>query len=353
MSAVATGRQMGGTLVAILAINIVFSVAVVALLDPWATALWTGLGVGSVLERFVLSGLLVLLVLCWLQVVYTRRELLAEAAAETVDEADYPDLHARVRRLSAGFDMGPPAVAVASSEVPNSLAIGDLRSGTIVVSDGLLETLEPAELDAVVAHELAHLKNRDALVLTLASFLPALVSDEHVIFGKQLPAWTRPYLYGVAVLASYVLASTFIDAPLLSASGFGQFIIATAITLVVGGVVLGVLAAPVVFLSRRLSRKREFVADRASAHVTGDPAALASALERLDDVAQAPDQDKRHNASDDRRGFEYGGLKGMCLLPHGFESAEGDGFHVKTRSHPPTAHRLEQLRDIAAEIATE
>ena len=359
MSAVTTGRQIGGTLAAILAINVVFSLAVVALLDPWTAALWTHLGVRSTLGRYALSGFLVLLVLCWVQIVYTRQELLAEAAAETVDESMYPDLHARVTRLSAGFDMAPPAVAIASSEVPNSLAIGDLRSGTIVVSDGLLESLEPAELDAVLAHELAHLKNRDALVLTLASFLPALVADERVVFGKRLPAWTRPYVYTLAIMGGYVLASTFIDAPLLSVSGFGQFIVAGAITIVLGGVVLGVLAAPVVFLSRRLSRAREFVADRASAHVTGDPAALASALERLDGMATVPSEDARI-AGDTvpSRLPRYRGLDGMCFLPHGFEwrsqvSAEDDdAFHVETRSHPPTEERIVQLQKLAAELET-
>ncbi|MFC7236769.1 hypothetical protein ACFQS4_00515 [Saliphagus sp. GCM10025317] len=92
--------------------------------------------------------------------------------------------------------------------------------------------------------------------MTLASFLPALIADEHVVFGDHLPRWTRPYVYGGLLFVAALLGSSFIDAPVFTLSGLLQLAVALAVTVVVGGIVLGVVATAVVFLSRSLSRQR-------------------------------------------------------------------------------------------------
>ncbi|WP_255193897.1 M48 family metalloprotease [Natronobeatus ordinarius] len=335
--------RMGATLALVLAIDLAFALVLVALLEPWLAPLLAALGIGSTLGRYALLIALVLTGLVWVQLRYTRQELLAEADAEPITAESHPDLHARVTRLSTLADLRVPTVAVADTDVPNSFAVGGLRSGTVVVSEGLLETLTDDELDAVLAHELVHLANRDAVVMTLASFLPALVADEYSPLEEALPDGTKPLFWGALAVGCYVLAATALGVPIASLEGLAQFGIAVAVTVLLGGVALGLLATPVVFLSRGLSRQREFVADRDGARLAGDPAALASALATLDEVATPPSEDAR---------VRYRGLDGMCLLPHGFDDGvvADDGFHVETRSHPPTDERIARLRELAASL---
>ncbi|WP_207587398.1 M48 family metalloprotease [Halomontanus rarus] len=340
--------RIGGTLALILAIDVAFALIVAALLEPWIGPVVASLAGGSQLRGYGLLAVLTLVGLLWIQLLYARRNLLAEANAYPVTAESHPDLDARITRLASLADMRVPAVAVADSDVPNSFAVGSLWSGTVVVSEGLLEILSDEELDAVLAHELVHLKNHDAVVMTLASFLPALVSDEYSILEDELPASAKPIVFATGALVWFVLSSTFIDAPLLSASGLVQFVVATAVVVLVGGITLGLLATPVVFLSQSLSRQREFVADRDGARLVGNPSALARALTALDDVAAPPTEDARRR---------YDGLEGMCLLPYGFSgggeregNAKDDGFHVETRSHPPTEERIERLRELASAL---
>ncbi|WP_255168443.1 M48 family metalloprotease [Natrononativus amylolyticus] len=333
--------QMGATVALVVLIDLAFALVVAALLEPWLAGVLATLGLASTAARYAVLGGFVLCVLLWAQLQYTRRELLAEADADPIDPATHPDLHARVTRLASLADMRVPAVAIADTDVPNSFAVGGLRTGTVVVSDGLVETLSGDELDAVIAHELVHLKNRDALVMTLASFLPALVSDEYSLLEETVPEPQRPVVWGAALLGGYLLSSAFIDAPLGSLTGLAQFGVAVALTVVVGGVLLGLFATLIVFLSRRLSRSREFVADRDGARLTGNPAALVSALATLDETITTPERDARR---------AYAGLEGMCLLPHGFERGDDDGFRVETRSHPPTEERIARLREVAVEL---
>lgn len=341
-------RRMAGTLALVLAIDVALALVVAAVLEPWLGSLIGAAGVESTVARVGALTFLSLAVLVWAQLGYTRRELLAEADAGTIDAADRPDLHARVTRLAALADVAVPAVAVAETDVPNSFAIGGVRSGTVVVSEGLVARLSSDELDAVLAHELVHLKNRDALVMTLASFLPAIVSDEYSLFEERLPSGTRPLAWGVLVVGGYLLSSAFVDAPLLSLTAVFQFVVAATVTVVVGGIALGLLATPVVFLSQSLSRQREFVADRTGARLTDGPAALVGALTTLDGAVTPPAEDARRR---------YDGLEGMCLLPHGFDCGTGDEdereFRVETRSHPPVEERIDRLRDLAVELETD
>ena len=336
--------RMGGTLALVVLIDLAFAFVVAALLEPWLGGVLGSLGLESTATRYAVLGALALAGLFWAQLQYTRRELLAEADAAPIDPATHPDLHTRVTRLASLADMRVPTVAVADTDVPNSFAVGGLRGDTVVVSEGLLETLTEDELDAVLAHELVHLKNRDALVMTLASFLPALVSDEYSLLEETVPEPQRPLVWGGLLLGCYLLSTAFIDAPLGSVSGLAQFAVAAALTVVVGGIVLGLFATLIVFLSRNLSRKREFVADRDGARLTGAPAALVSALTALDGSVTPPSEDAR---------VAYAGLEGMCLLPYGFErgtDGSAEGFHVETRSHPSTEERIARLRAIADDL---
>ncbi|NHN61515.1 MULTISPECIES: M48 family metalloprotease [Halorussus] len=338
----ALGRRVAATLALVLAADALFVGVLAYLLRPWLLPLVGGsLPVGA---WVALVGLATL-ALAWAQLRYTCNEALAAADARPVDESAYPDLHGRLRRLAQTAGVTPPTLAVAETDVPNSFTVGDLRGGTVVVSTGLLDRLDGDELDAVLAHELAHLRNRDAAVMTLATFLPALANDEYSLFsGAAGPV--RTVALGLAGVVGYAVSTALVDAPPFGAESLLAFAGLVVFTALFGGVALGLLALPVVVLSGRLSRYREFAADRAGALLAGDPAAMAAALETLDDDAPAP-------PTEDARA---GGVRELCFLPHGIvrtEPAEGEdplaGLPVDVETHPPTVERVAKLRNLAAE----
>ncbi|WP_435362027.1 M48 family metallopeptidase [Haloarchaeobius sp. DFWS5] len=331
----------------ILAVDVVLVAAGAYLLAPWLAypqAVVAGaLGVegASPLAWGAAVVLPVLVVFVWAQLRYSRYELLAEVDAKTVDADSHPELVGRVQRLATQASMQTPTVAVADTDVPNSFAVGGLTNATIVVSEGLLDRLDTDELDAVLGHELAHVRNRDATVMTLASFVPAVISDDFDLFGSR----SFGYLFwGGVLFALYLLSSAFIDATPFTLGYTVSFAGMLVISVVLGGILLGAIGALLLSLSQHLSRYREYVADRSGAVLSGNPAALASALQTLDESAATPTQDARHH---------YKGIEGLCLLPYGFAEQvdENPGeFTVETRSHPPTAKRIERLQQLEREM---
>ena len=334
--------RMALTLAAVLAVDLVFAVVVASLLSPWLAGLRELLGTaGLALPDPVWWGGVVVAglgLVAWAHYGYARRQLLAAVDAEPADPERHADVGGRLTRLAATADLEPPSLAVADTDVPNSLAVGGPRDATVVVSEGLLDRLDGDQLDAVLAHELAHVSNRDATVMTLASFLPAVAAERFEPFSGR-----RPALVGAALVAVHALGATLVS-PVGADSVVGSVVgaaLLVAFTLLFGGVALGLLAAPVLVLARRLSRDREVVADRAGARLSGEPAALATALETLDEASvEPPGEDVR--ATPD-------GVRGMCLLPHGFDGETDDW--AATRSHPPVAERVARIRDVATEVA--
>jgi heat shock protein HtpX len=218
-------------------------------------------------------------------------------AREALPERE-PKLHAAVDRVCILADMPKPRVAVASNSMPNALAVGRTRGGaTLCVTTAMLRALDPPELEAVVAHELAHIQNRDALVMTVASFL-SLVA---------------------ALVARFV-------------PNFGHVairLVAFAATLVAWGLSFLLLCS--------LSRYRELAADRAAALITGRPSALASALMKLDGAAaRLPKKDLRSTQS----------VAALCFVP---PKAEGR-FARLTATHPTAQRRIDALAALEQQL---
>nr|WP_328821534.1 M48 family metalloprotease [Natronorubrum halalkaliphilum] len=225
-----------------------------------------------------------------------------------------------------------------SSDVPNAFAVAGGGQESIVVTEGLLEALEADELEAVVAHELAHLKNRDANLMTVAWLLP-----------------TIPYY--LAVVAFYVLYGLFrlfghgFGSRSRSGNGDGRGLAVAIVVIVVCAVVTLTVsamfwAASVLFY-RILSRQREYAADRAAATITGSPAALANALETIDGaMPDLPDRDLRKLD---------GGAEALYLAPlesRAFGSKELVSTEIFPDTHPSTDERIEQLRQLSADSGT-
>src|SRR5256714_6843495 len=112
---------------------------------------------------------------------------LAAMRAKIVSPAEAPGLHAMIERLCIQADLPKPRIAVADSDVPNAFAMGrSQKSAVVCVTTGIMDVLEPHELEGVLAHELTHVKNRDVLVMTMASFfasLAAMITQFGFFFG--------------------------------------------------------------------------------------------------------------------------------------------------------------------------
>lgn len=244
-----------------------------------------------------------------LSYVFGTRRLLASLNAVEVERARAPALYDRLAELAAEMDVSVPTVYVGAMRAPNAFALGGLGGGSVVLDRALFRLLSTAEVDAILAHELAHLESNDGLVQTLAFSL-----------GRTFAAVLSVVLFPVALLATG-LAKAWAWATgrpgAWTTNPFGRFRAAVDAATVV---VLVVLTLAV----RAHSRGREFAADDRACEVTGRPLALARALEKIE------------RASDP----EWGVL--APLYVHGDdENPLAEWFST----HPSVEDRVERLRE--------
>jgi heat shock protein HtpX len=248
-------------------------------------------------------------------------------ATRPVDAATYPRLDATVRRVAQQFDLPVPRIRVVDSDAPIAISVGYRpATSTVVVSTGLVGALDATELEAVLAHELAHVRNRDAAVMTAAT-LPLGFARNAVEEGRQID-WeeVEEDLEGG------------IDPSDLWKASFALYLVLYPVAL--GGRIL----------AAALARGRETVADRAAATATGSPAALASALATLDErVAAVPESDLRRGSA----------AATLSILPPAEHERPGYFPWIRRwllrnvyHTHPPTERRIERLRTIAAAAET-
>jgi heat shock protein HtpX len=232
---------------------------------------------------------------------------LLSMGAHEVTPPEAPQLHAAIDRLCIQANLPKPRVAVAQTAMPNAFAIGrSPKTATVCATTGLLAVLSPGELEAVLAHELTHVQNRDVLVMTIASFFAAIAS-----FIVQMGFW-----FGGA------LGGDNEDGP-----GVMVVILVSAAVYAVSFVLL-----------RTLSRYREFAADRGSAIITGRPSALISALLKIDGtMQQIPQRDLRAASS---------GLAAFYIFPPRAKRAVSSVFST----HPPLDARIAALQRLESQL---
>jgi heat shock protein HtpX len=238
--------------------------------------------------------------------------LLAALDAETLPSERAPDLHRRVADLADAAGVDPPRLAVTRLGFPNALALGGRSGGVVVLDVSLFRLLSAAELEAVVAHELAHLAARDTLVKTLGY---AVVDT----LGGLLSVLLLPFVVVVGGLAralAHIRGGTSADGARTAARARAAV-----------GALAVVLLFALTLLLRAHSRRREYAADERAATLTGRPLALARALDRM------------------RRATVPSGPLSRFYI-HGDEDGTLSRLFA---THPPMDERIERLRDLAEE----
>jgi heat shock protein HtpX len=259
--------------------------------------------------------LVIIFVIAGVQYWTSDKIALAASGAKIVSREEAPDLHAMVERLCALADLPKPRIGVIPSEVPNAFATGRTpKNAAVAVTNGLWKRLEPQEVEAVLAHELSHIANRDVLIMTLASF-----------FAMLAALITRFGLYAG-------LFGGFGGGGNRDSNGNNQ----VPVWLIVFAVAAITYAVSFVLI-RTLSRYREYAADRGSAVMTGAPENLMSALQKIaNGITQIPQQDLR----------EVAGMNAFFIVPTNWRQQVGELF----MDHPPMEKRLAALAQISREM---
>jgi len=241
-----------------------------------------------------------------IQYFFSDKLVLKSMGAKIVSESEEPELHQMISRLCAMADLPKPRIAVVNTPMPNAFATGRNPGNAVVaVTTGIRSQLTPAELEAVLAHELTHVKNRDVMVMTIASFL--------------------------STVAFFIVRYSFF----FGGGGSDRDR---------GGVAAAFLASVVVWIAsslliRALSRYREFAADRGSAVITGQPSNLASALMKISGVMpRIPKEDLR----------KAEGMNAFFIIP----AVSGSSIMNLFSTHPSTEKRIAALQKIEREFET-
>ncbi len=268
----------------------------------------------SVLHTGVYFMIVIVVGIAFFQYYTSDKLALRAAGAKIVSAEEAPDLHAMVERLCAMADLPKPRIAVVPSDVPNAFATGrNPKHAAVAVTQGLWQRLEPQEVEAVLAHELSHIANRDVLVMTLASFfamLAAMITRMGLYFG----------MFGGFSGGSNRNNN--------NDSGY-IFLIVLLVSMVVYAISF--------VLIRTISRYREYAADRGSALITGAPENLMSALQKISSgITQIPQRDLR----------EVQGMNAFFIIPTNWKSNMAEWM----MDHPPLEKRLAALAEIARDM---
>ncbi len=240
---------------------------------------------------------------------YSDKIVLAMSGARPVTREAFPDLWNITENLSITAGIPMPKLYVIEDSAPNAFATGrNKENAAVAVTTGLLQTLERTELEGVIAHELAHIGNRDILLQTIVVMLVGFIT----------------------LLSDFFLRMTMFGGGRRSEKGGGN----AQLIMMLVGIVLAILSPIAALLIQlAISRKREFLADAAGSLLTRYPEGLASALEKIH--AHAYPMKRANHAT------------AHLYISDPFEDTEKKkiGFLTKLfQTHPPVEERVKVLR---------
>jgi heat shock protein HtpX len=253
------------------------------------------LGVGYIPLAFIAGAMIMA------QWYFSDKIVLWTSGAKIVSKKEYPQLHNIVENLVNKNGIPKPKVAVVNSGVPNAFATGKSpRSSLIAVTTGILGLLDDEELEAVIGHELTHVRNRDVLVLTLASVFSTL-------------AW---------YLAQFSFFGGFQSRNRDSGNATVIVILVAIVTWVVSFLII-----------RAISRYREYSADRGGAIMTGRPDKLADALMKISGKMNKIPPNELQKVQK---------LNAFFIIP----ALSGSSIANLFSTHPPVEKRVQKLKEM-------
>jgi heat shock protein HtpX len=230
---------------------------------------------------------------------FSDRIVLMMTGAQEVSEAEAPQLFGTIRRLAQGAQLPMPRVYHIASPMPNAFATGrNPQHAAVAVTDGLLRLLDQREVEGVLAHELAHVKNRDTLTMTVTATIAGAV-----MYLAHMAQWA-------AIFGGFSRDE--------EERGGGLSLLVAAL--------VAPLAATLVQMA--ISRSREYAADASGAALAGSPHGLAGALEKLAYAAERVPADM------------------TPATAHLFivNPLRGQHFATLFSTHPPSEERVQRLR---------
>jgi heat shock protein HtpX len=275
-----------------------------ALLLAGLTALFMGVGFliggkgGALIALVVAAGMNLF---TWWN---SDRMVLSMYGAHQVDQHSAPDLYNLVAELAARAQLPMPRVFIMDEAQPNAFATGrNPDNAAVAVTVGLMQQLSRDELAGVIAHELAHIRNHDTLLMTITATIAGAIS----------------------MIAQFGM---FFTGHRDSQSGPG----------IIGSILMMILAPfAAMLVQMAISRTREYAADDLGARICGNPMSLASALSRIENAAhQVPNYDAERNPA----------TAHMFII----NPLTGQGMDNLFATHPSTENRIAALRALAAEI---
>jgi len=215
--------------------------------------------------------------------------------AELIKDGEFHEVNEIISHLTQKEQMPMPELYVIKSDQPNAFATGrNPKNAKVAVTTGILNLLNRDELEGVLAHELSHIKNRDILVSSIAAMLAAAISFmSRMVFwgGGNRDRNTHPVLIIIA----------FIAAPIAS-----------------------------LIIRMAISRTREFGADKTGSEISGNPLALASALEKIERYSKVP--------------MNVNPAVSQLFISDPLKAFSGNSFSKLFSTHPPTVERVRRLR---------
>jgi heat shock protein HtpX len=272
----------------------------VALLAFMSTLLWL-VAVSLVPDGGFLLGFAFVIGFNVLAYFFSDKLALATSRAKPVTEAELPNVYAMVRRLALQKNMPEPRIYLIESAQPNAFATGrSPKHAAVAVTSGILQILTDDELEGVLAHELAHVSNRDILISSIAAMIASALTM-------------------IARMAFWFGGGDNRESPL------GAI-----------GAIISLVVAPIAAMLIRLaiSRTREFQADETGAETTGRPMMLASALEKISmGASKIPMQVNPATA--------------QLFIENPMKGFRGRGMMNLLSTHPPTEERIARLAAMA------
>ena len=293
-----------------LTVRMIFCFFILALLYAVFIGVLAYVGVGFIPIMIVASAMIVA------QWYFSDKIVLWSSGAKVVSSDQFPKLHELIERIIARTNMPKPKIAVINTKMPNAFATGKgQKSSVVAVTTGLLDLLDTEELEGVLAHELTHIKNRDVLVLTIASIFSTIAA-----YLMQFGFYGG--LYGGGMGGSYGGRDD-----RNNGSAFIIMLLVAALTWIISFLII-----------RAISRYREYSADRGSAQMTGKPSKLANALVKISgEMSRVPKKDLR----------QAEGLNAFFIVP----AISGSSIINLFSTHPPVNKRIEKLLEMEAEMS--